>query len=67
MDYKPDMADITAKIESIKKAAEALAQLDEQFPAVAKNAARIQASVKMLELNVSDLYRLEQLDGLADL
>jgi fatty acid-binding protein DegV len=51
----------------LKQSASALARLGEQFPAVAKNVARIQASIKMLELNVSDLVHLEKSGRLPDM
>jgi hypothetical protein len=43
------------KVKKIKKAAEELKELYRNIPAVDRNAARILASVKMLEINVSDL------------
>ncbi len=47
------------KILAIKKHATDLNRMAEDFPAVAKNAARILASTKMLEINLSDLVDLE--------
>ena len=47
------------KILAIKKQATDLNRMAEDFPAVAKNAARILASTKMLEINLSDLVDLE--------
>jgi hypothetical protein len=49
---------IHAKIQHLKKDAEQLRQLGEGFAAVRKNADRMLACIKMLELNVSDLYTL---------
>jgi hypothetical protein len=43
------------KVKTIKKTAEELKELCRNIPAVDRNAARILASVKMLEINVSDL------------
>ncbi len=43
------------RVKTIKKAAEELKELSRNIPAVDRNAARILASVKMLEINVSDL------------
>lgn len=43
------------RIKVIKKAAEELKGLSEGMQAVDRNAERILASVKMLEINVSDL------------
>ena len=50
---------INEKIQLLKKAAEELNQLGENFPALARNTVRILASVKMLEINVSDLVELD--------
>jgi hypothetical protein len=54
--------EISDKIQLLKNAAQELAGVGEEFPAVYRNASRILASVKMLELNVSDLA--ETGDGL---
>ena len=50
---------MNAKIMSIKKAATELQQMAGPFPAIARNSARILASTKMLEINLSDLVDLE--------
>jgi hypothetical protein len=54
-----DLNKINAKIQLMKQAAEELNQLGENFPALARNTVRILASVKMLEINVSDLVELD--------
>jgi len=54
-----DLNKINAKIQMVKQAAEELNQLGENFPALARNTVRILASVKMLEINVSDLVELD--------
>ncbi|MBN2126117.1 MAG: hypothetical protein JW821_17595 [Deltaproteobacteria bacterium] len=54
-----DLREINEKIQTIRKEAEDLKRLGEFFPALARNASRILASTKMLELNVSDLVSLE--------
>ncbi len=46
---------IKAEIETIKKSAHTLEQLGDQIPAVNRNARRILASTKMLEINISDV------------
>ena len=46
------------KVKTIKKAAEELKKLCGSIPAVDRNAARILASVKMLEINISDVRDL---------
>ena len=49
---------IDTRIKVIKKAAEELKELSRGIPAVDRNAARILASVKMLEINISDVKDL---------
>jgi hypothetical protein len=53
-----DAKAIHARIQLIKESTEQLRQLGHEFPAVQKNASRMLACIKMLELNVSDLYTL---------
>ena len=50
-----DLDTINEKIQLMKKTAQELNQIGESFPAIARNTVRILASVKMLEINVSDL------------
>ena len=47
-----DLKKIQAKIQLMKKTAEELKQMGENFPAINRNTVRILASVKMLEINV---------------
>ena len=54
-----DLNEINAKIQLMKKTAAELNQIGEDFPAIARNTVRILASVKMLEINVSDLVELD--------
>ena len=49
------MEKMAAGIQSIRQEAEVLKRLSEGIQAVERNADRILASVKMLEINVSDL------------
>jgi len=49
---------IDTRIKAIKKAAEELKELSTEIPAVDRNTARILASVKMLEINISDVRDL---------
>ena len=58
MDWS-EMKEIETRIRAIRKAAEELKDLYGSLPAVNRNAARILASVKMLEINVSDLFMVE--------
>ena len=51
---------IDARIKTIKKTAQELKELSVEFPAVDRNTARILASVKMLEINISDLIDLKK-------
>ncbi len=53
-----DLDKINEKIQLMKKTAQELNQIGENFPAIARNSVRILASVKMLEINVSDLVDL---------
>ena len=62
MDPKIDLNDINMKLQSMKKTAEELNHLGDKFPAVARNTARILASLKMLEINVSDIVNLGTID-----
>ena len=55
MAQQVDLYTINEKIQIIKKTAQELNQIGEGFPAIARNTVRILASVKMLEINVSDL------------
>ena len=59
MNSRIDLNEIDAKIQLIKQTAEELNRIGENFPALARNTVRIMASVKMLEINVSDLVELE--------
>ncbi len=50
----PELKSIAEDLESIRRSAENLRRLGDRFPAVSKNAARILASLKMIELGVPD-------------
>ena len=54
MDRK-EMMKIDRRIKAIRKAAEKLKKDYSEIPAIDRNVARILASVKMLEINVSDV------------
>jgi aspartate/glutamate racemase len=54
-----DINKINTKVQLLKKTAQELNRIGEDFPALARNTARILASVKMLEINVSDLVDLQ--------
>jgi len=55
MEHHKDSNEINAKIRLMKKTAEELSRMGDDFPALARNIARILASVKMLEINISDV------------
>lgn len=50
-----DLKEIDDRIQLIKKTADELKQMADKFPALDRNTSRILASIKMLEINVSDL------------
>lgn len=50
-----DLKKIDERIKSIKFAANELKEMSSNFPAVYRNTTRILASVKMLEINISDI------------
>jgi hypothetical protein len=54
-----DLKKIDEKIKLLKSTAQELNRLGDNFPALARNSVRILASIKMLEINISDLVELE--------
>ena len=59
MDHR-EIKKMGTRISAIKKAAQELKELSGGFPAVDRNVERILASVKMLEINVSDVLELQK-------
>ena len=59
MKAQKDIKKIYDKIRLLKRTAEELNRMGEDFPALARNSTRILASIKMLELNVSDVIELD--------
>lgn len=57
-----DLKEIDSKIKTMKMAAEELARAGKDFPAIARNIVRISASLKMLEINISDVAGLDEPD-----
>jgi len=55
MYQETDLKEMDKKIKTIKFAADELKEMSCKFPAVYRNTARILASVKMLEINISDI------------
>ena len=58
MTQQIDLNEINAKIQLLKKTAQELNRIGDEFPAIARNTVRILASIKMLEINVSDLIEV---------
>ena len=58
-----DADNLHLNIRTARKAVEELKRLGEDFPAVARNAERMLASLKMLEINVSDVMDLNCVDA----
>jgi hypothetical protein len=54
-----DLNEINKKIQVMKQTARELNQLGKDFPAIARNTVRILASVKMLEINISDVVDMD--------
>jgi hypothetical protein len=59
MKSQTDIKKIDEKIQVLKSTAEELIRLGDNFPALARNSVRILASIKMLEINISDLVELD--------
>lgn len=55
MGQQMDLNEMDRKIRSLKGTAEELKIMGDRFPALYRNVSRILASIKMLEINVSDL------------
>ena len=55
MEWQKEIKEIDTRIQSIKKHAKELDRLADKFPALSRNTARILSSLKMLELNISDI------------
>ena len=54
-----DLKKIDDKIQVMKRTAEELNRMGDDFPSLARNSVRILASIKMLEINISDLVELD--------
>ncbi len=62
MAIRSDIQEIESDIRLLKEAANRLQAAGADFPAVSKNINRVLASIKMLEINVSDIVALSQPD-----
>jgi hypothetical protein len=60
MTQQYDIREIVTKIKALRKNAEALKEIAGGIPAVSKNADRILANVKMLEINICDAAGLPE-------
>jgi hypothetical protein len=60
MESNIDLYAVNDEVGRIKSAVERLNHMSRHFPAIARNIVRIQASVKMLELNISDYLCTEE-------
>ena len=60
MDSNIDLIQIDSKVQLMKDTAKELKRLGENFPALTRNLVRIEASLKMLEINISDLVELDR-------
>ena len=54
-----DLTEINSKIQMMKLTAEELSRIGENFPAIARNMVRLSATIKMLEINISDVVELD--------
>jgi hypothetical protein len=53
-----DIQGMVAKIQALRKSAEELKEISGGIPTVIRNAERILADVKMLEININDVAEL---------
>jgi len=60
MSHRKDLKEIDTKIRSLKKTAHELNQMSDHFPALARNTSRILASIRMLEINITDIVGLDR-------
>ena len=58
-----DVKKLDTRIKAIKKAAQELKKISKGIQAIDRNTERILASVKMLEINISDLLDLKTLSA----
>ena len=55
MEHEFDLKGMDEKIQNLKKISEDILEEADNFPAISRNCSRILASIKMMELNVSDI------------
>ena len=59
MTQQHELVEMDAKIQIMKKAALELESMTGDFPALSRNLVRILSSIKMLELNLSDVIDIQ--------
>jgi hypothetical protein len=64
MDQEMNLKDAAGKIRELRRTTEELRAMSLEFPAVFRNTARILASIKMLELNISDIAAVQAEENL---
>jgi hypothetical protein len=60
MEPKVSLKNLDKKIQLMKQTATELHRMSEDFPALARNTERILASIRVLEINISDLVEPRQ-------
>ena len=58
MDPHIDLKQINSKVQLMKKTAKELKHLGADFPALTRNLVRIEASLKMLEINIAEAFEM---------
>ena len=58
MTHQNELVEMDAKIQTMKKAALELESMADDFPALSRNLVRVLSSLKMLELNITDILDL---------
>ena len=59
MSQKINLSEVDKEIKQLKRTSELLMDQSERFPSLEKNTSRILASIKMLEINISDIVELD--------
>ena len=60
MESQENLSELNKKVRRLRQTAQDLNRDADDFPALARNTARILASIKMLELNISDVVDLQE-------
>ena len=59
MTQKTELVEMDDRIQIMKKAALELQKMANEFPTVSRNVSRVLSSIKMLEMNISDILDLK--------